>query len=107
MAYHAVTAPEVGEKSEHRPEPALLVGSGRLRVLTERDLIHAVQSGFAPDTPVGDLAHPSEGLGMIDEATSILEAARLMLNTEVSRLDSTESGEDEEASLSLRSPVRR
>lgn len=58
---------------------ALLVGSGTISIITERDLSKAVAHSASGDTPISQFAHGLDGVHLVDESTSLLEAARLML----------------------------
>jgi hypothetical protein len=58
---------------------ALLVGSGTISVITERDLSKAIAHSASPDTPISQFAHRLDGISMVDDSTSLMEAARLML----------------------------
>lgn len=97
MTFLDVSGP-VEPKEQSTAVPALLVGRGQLWVVTERDLARALAEGGDPDTPVSQLATKVAGLVAVDPATSILQAAGLMLHPEVARLP---FGGDE---LSLRGP---
>ena len=63
---------------------ALLVGTGGVAIVTERDLTRALALGYSADTPVAEIASPLPVT--VSSRTEIVDAAALMLNEEVRHL---------------------
>lgn len=97
---------EVAAKASGHPVPALLVGTGEVRVLTERDLLRAIRSGTPPETPIARFAHPVAGLDTVSANLSLFEATELMLHAEAGQLSET-AGPDSEDTLSIRDPSKQ
>jgi CBS domain-containing protein len=78
------TLADAGERMARANVSALLVGSGRDGIVTERDLSRAVAAGYSTGATVAEFATPNPIT--VTGKTPIVDAAALMLNEEVRHL---------------------